>query len=74
MTISNGASAMTLDEMLDAAEHEQGMANIAYANAQVHWQRRIEFIRRARGKGASIGDIADALCLTEKYVADLLRR
>lgn len=69
-----GTSAMNLDELLDAAAHEQGMAAIAYANAQTHWERRVELIRQARDAGAAVGDIADAVGLTEKYVAALLRR
>lgn len=69
-----GNSAMNLDELLDAAAHEQGMADIAYANAQVHLEHRLELIREARNAGAPVGDIADALGLTESYVATLLRR
>jgi AraC-like DNA-binding protein len=74
MANRRGPSAVNLDELLDAAAHEQGMAAIAYANAQAHWDHRLELIRQARDAGASVDDIADAVGLSERYVATLLRR
>lgn len=74
MSQSHNAASMTLDELLEAANYEQGSALIADANARVHRGRRTEYAKAARSRGASISDIAEALGVGEKYAAKLVRQ